>query len=95
MVGRRTAPPAPGVVVHRPRGLGWSDVRFRAGIPLTSPAQTLITLAATLEPDALEALCALAFRRGWSHAPPSWPAIDAHGHRPGLPALRPRRAIPR
>ena len=88
MIGRRTAPARAGVVVHRPRGLGWSDVRFRAGIPLTSPAQTLITLAATLEPDALEALCALAFRRRLVSRATLLATIGAHSHRPGLPALR-------
>jgi len=88
MVGRRDALARPGVRIHRPRGLTWSDVWFRAGIPVTSPAQTLIGLAATLDPDVLEAMCALAFRRGLVSRGGLLEAVERQGRRPGLPALR-------
>jgi very-short-patch-repair endonuclease len=88
MVGRHNAAARPGVMLHRPRGLGWNDVRFVAGIPVTSPVETLVTLAEELRGDELEAMCALAIRRRLV----SWAAlrhVATNGPgRPGLPALR-------
>ncbi len=88
MIGRRAATARPGVRIHRPRRLTWSDVWFRDGIPVITPAQTLIGLAAKLDPDALEAMCALAFRRGLVSRGGLLEAIELQGRRPGLPALR-------
>ena len=51
-VSARTQRRRPGVVVHR-RAV--PDAGTCDGIPVTSPAQTLVDLAATLEPDPLEA----------------------------------------
>ena len=88
MIGRHAAVVRPGVRIHRPRGLTWSDVWFRGGIPVTSPAQTLISLAGTLDEDELEAMCALAFRKRLVSRALLLREINAQGRRPGLPALR-------
>jgi very-short-patch-repair endonuclease/predicted transcriptional regulator of viral defense system len=44
----------PGLVVHKARVLDWRDHTTRFGIPVTSPARTLIDYAATAGADALE-----------------------------------------
>jgi very-short-patch-repair endonuclease len=48
-VGRR-----PGLVLHRTRSLARRDVRVRERLPVTSPARTLLDLAATLTRRELE-----------------------------------------
>jgi very-short-patch-repair endonuclease len=54
-VVRRTHGPEPvGVTVHRSRTLTAQDIRHRHGLPLTSPARTLLDLAETLTPRQLE-----------------------------------------
>lgn len=88
MVGRRNAASRPGVTIHRPRGLTWADVRFEHGIPVTDPVETLLALAGELHGDELEAVCALAFRRGLTSPTALRAAIDSSGPRPGLPSLR-------
>ncbi|MFZ1995865.1 MAG: hypothetical protein WAU75_17265 [Solirubrobacteraceae bacterium] len=50
----------PGVRVHRTRILANQDVRIRAGLPVTSPARTLLDIAPTATDRQLE----LAFDRG-------------------------------
>ena len=73
---------------HRPRGLTWNDVWFRHGIPVTSPIETMLALARELGSDELEAVCALAIRRGLISTGALRAAIAAADPRPGLPALR-------
>jgi Transcriptional regulator, AbiEi antitoxin/Protein of unknown function (DUF559) len=51
--GRRTRP---GIRIHRPRRLPDSEVTTRRGSPLTTPARTILDLAATLSPSRLEHL---------------------------------------
>jgi very-short-patch-repair endonuclease len=46
-------PAHPGVRVHRSARLGPDEIARHQGIPLTSPARTLVDLAATLTPRAL------------------------------------------
>jgi hypothetical protein len=54
-VVRRAHGPEPvGVTVHRSRTLTAQDIRHRHGLPLTSPARTLLDLAETLTPRQLE-----------------------------------------
>jgi Protein of unknown function (DUF559) len=48
-------PEPPGILVHRRRGLRRCDVAVLDGIPVTSPALTLVDLAARLERRDLEA----------------------------------------
>jgi peroxiredoxin/very-short-patch-repair endonuclease len=59
-VSRRT----PGVQVHRTRALGPQDVAFRAGIPVTSVARTLLDLSAVVRPSDLEVAIDRAERLG-------------------------------
>lgn len=49
-------PVVPGLRVHRARTLGAGDVTTRFGIPVTSPARTILDLAATVRGRALEQL---------------------------------------
>lgn len=44
----------PGLNVHRAQTLARADLRVRQGLPLTSPARTLLDLAGELAPDELE-----------------------------------------
>lgn len=46
----RTGPSPTGVVVHRSRTISERDVRVHEGLPITSPARTMLDVAATL-PD--------------------------------------------
>jgi hypothetical protein len=48
----------PGIVVHRTRRLPPEDVRIQRGLPVTSPARTVLDLAAGLSTSALERLLA-------------------------------------
>lgn len=50
----RTDSRLPGITVHRRRGLTSRDLRLRHGLMLTSPAWTLLDVAGTLQPRALE-----------------------------------------
>ena len=63
LVGRN-AEPVEGVRIHRVRSLARQDVRWRNGIPVTSPALTLAYLAGELGEFELEAAAAIAFRNG-------------------------------
>lgn len=51
--GRQTASPR-GVIVHRTSTLLPRDIRVHLGLPVTSPARTLLDLAGSLKPRALE-----------------------------------------
>jgi very-short-patch-repair endonuclease len=53
-VGSRAGAGPQGVVLHHTRELGTTDVRERHGIPVTSPARTLLDLAATASLRELE-----------------------------------------
>ena len=58
----RNARTVPGVRLHRVKQLARQDVRWRSGIPLTSPARTLLDLAGTMDEFGLEAALSMAFR---------------------------------
>lgn len=60
VIGRHVGP-RPGLRLHRVAGLDLRDVRIRDGLPITSPARTLIDLAS--EADEAELLRALAEAR--------------------------------
>lgn len=59
----RNARALDGVRIHRVRSLDRRDVRLRHGIPVRSPALTLVDLAAVLSASELEAALAIATRR--------------------------------
>jgi very-short-patch-repair endonuclease len=62
LVGRNATPP-PAVAVHRTRSVARQDIRWRDGIPVTSPARTLLDLAGTFAEDLeLETALSAAFR---------------------------------
>jgi len=53
----------PNLKVHRARTLSQADVRLWKGLPVTSPARTLVDLAGILDLAELEAAYAMALRR--------------------------------
>jgi very-short-patch-repair endonuclease len=53
----------PGITVHRTRALAREETRILDGIPVTSPARTIVDLAGELEPADLEHLLAQAYAR--------------------------------
>lgn len=55
--------PRPGLTVRRSRTLSEADIRRCQGLPVTSPARTLIDLAGILDLHELEAVYAMAIRR--------------------------------
>ena len=54
VVGRDAGRRRPGICVHRAEAIDHRDVRFRAGIPLTSAARTLLDIAPRLSERSLE-----------------------------------------
>lgn len=62
LVGRSYRP-RPGLHVHRIRSVARQDVRWRNGIPVTSPALTILGLAAGMDELELEAVLSVAFRK--------------------------------
>ena len=54
MVPRRRHPRTPGVRIHRPGRLLPADIRVEQGLPVTSPARTLLDRAVTLTTRGLE-----------------------------------------
>ncbi len=58
LVGRNTGP-MPGVTLHRVPDLDPRDVRWRKGLPVTSPARSLLDFAATADPLEVESALAL------------------------------------
>ncbi len=62
LVGRN-AQPVDGIRIHRARSLARQDIRWRKGIPVTSPARTLLGLAAAVDDLELEAAAVIAFKQ--------------------------------
>ncbi len=60
LVGR-SYKPRPGILVHRIKALRAQDIRWRYGIPVTSPARTILDLAASMDEFELEAVLSVAF----------------------------------
>ncbi len=56
--------PRAGLIVARSRSLSRTEVRLRDGLPVTSPARTLLDLAGVLDEHELEAAYAIARRAG-------------------------------
>lgn len=78
----------PDVRVHRPRVHGPGAIRWRHGIPVTSPTDTLLDLAGVLPIDALEAACALALSKDLVSRERLISAVNDSPPRPGIGQLR-------
>jgi hypothetical protein len=73
VTAKRTGRKRPGLRIHRPRTLPPTEVSERYGIATTTPARTILDLAATLQPDRLNRVLDAAERRELT----DYPALDA------------------
>lgn len=78
----------PGIRIHRRPGLEPTDVATRHGIPVTSPARTLLDLAARLAPQALERAIDAADKLDVIDPESLRASLDRRSGQPGAPALR-------
>ncbi len=90
----RNAGRRPGVHIHRPRVLAPRRVRWRQGIPLTCPLETLLDLAGTMGFEDLEAACALAISKRLTTLEQIRTAAASSPPRPGIGHLRKLAASP-
>jgi very-short-patch-repair endonuclease len=77
----------PGIHVRRVATLPRQDIRWRHGIPVTSPARTLLDLAAVFDDFELEAALATAFRRGAVRPNQIADVINRNSHAKGARTL--------
>jgi very-short-patch-repair endonuclease len=77
-----------GIVVHRRAKLNPSDLTERHGIPVTSPALTLIDIATRLQPPQLEAAVNEADKLDLIHPHQLRSAIERYAGQPGVAPLR-------
>jgi very-short-patch-repair endonuclease len=80
--------PVNGIRVHRTSAIARQDVRWRHGIPLTSPARACLDLAATFDDFELEAALATAFRRNTVRPSQIADVIARNPHAKGVGRLR-------
>jgi very-short-patch-repair endonuclease len=78
--------PKPGIRMYRTRLLPSDEITRREGIPVTTPARTVIDVAPRLRPAALEQLIAEAHRKRFR--PQLVSLIARYPNRPGVPAIR-------
>jgi very-short-patch-repair endonuclease len=78
----------PGIRIHRARSLHPDDVSSRCRIPVTSPARTLIDLAATIAPRHLEEAFEEALRRRIVTPRALAGQVERNTGRSGAPLLR-------
>jgi very-short-patch-repair endonuclease len=78
----------PGLRVHRLSHLHPRDMRDRDGLPLTSPARTLIDLAHYVTPDELERLVSEARAQELVKVGELETALERAGHRRGVAKMR-------
>lgn len=83
--GRRRRP---GVLVHSSPDLGTDEVASVEAIPTTSPARTVLDVAAVLGSRRLEQVLALAEREGLTDASEVLALARRHPRRPGIHLLR-------
>ena len=84
----RHCKPRDGLFVHRLAKLDPRDCAARNGIPTTSPARTLVDLAASATPQELERAAAEARARGLLDDPRLSDALTRAGKRTGVGAVR-------
>jgi len=78
----------PGIRIHRPRRLDRSDVTRHKGIPVTSPARTLLDLAAVLPYDGERRAVRQAQSLKWVNVRQLVELLARSGGRPGVATLR-------
>jgi very-short-patch-repair endonuclease len=88
IIGSERRPRRPGVRVHRRDSLSSSELTRRFAIPVTTPAATLVDLAAIVSTDRLEAAINAADRRDLIDPETLRVALQALPRRPGLAKLR-------
>ena len=81
------APPG-GVRLHRSRVLAAGDVTALDGLPITTPARTLLDLAAALTTARLSTAVSRAEQRRLLDFADLHALVDRHPHRAGSPALK-------
>lgn len=83
-----------GLRFHRVAGIPASQQATRFGIPVTSPARTILDVSSILGSGDLGRVVARAEREGLVRLPALMSLIERHRGRPGTPALREVLAIP-
>jgi very-short-patch-repair endonuclease len=87
LVGRNATPPA-GITVRRVKALARQDIRWRKGIPATSPARTILDLAATMDEMELEAVISSGLRQNVVRAPQLHDVMARNPRAKGIGMLR-------
>lgn len=78
----------PGIRVHRTDSLARRDIRIIEGVPVTTPARTVLDLAAVVAAGDLESAVAEAHARGLARERQLRDQLDRNRDRPGAGALR-------
>jgi len=88
VLGRDASRPREGLRIHRTSDLDRSEIRRHRGLPLTSPARTLLDLAPSLSDRRLEALFDEALVRGLMRRAHARDIAARHPRRPGMTRFR-------
>lgn len=78
----------PGIRVHRTQSLARQDIRTRNGIPVTSPARTVLDLAGSLDELELEAAMLIAFKKQGLRTSQMQDVIARYPYAKGVARLR-------
>lgn len=78
----------PGISIHRIVSIGRDEIRRRRGIPVTSPARTILDVAPRLPAAALEGIIADALHRPLLRPAHLSSLLGRYPSRPGVPAIR-------
>lgn len=87
LVGRNAREPS-GVRIHRTSSVARQDIRWRKGIPVTSPALTVLHLAAVMDELELEAVLSVALRMRLVRRPNLVDVMARNPYSKGIGALR-------
>src|ERR1700722_19024925 len=87
LVGR-SSKPRPGIKIHRVRALAKPDIRWRKGIPITSPALTILRLAGQMDDLELETVLSAGFRKNIVRRSQLEDAVERNPRAKGIAMLR-------
>lgn len=87
-VAGRNATTRPGITVHRVRELSAVETTTKHGIPVTTPARTLLDLASSVAPRELEQALAEAFARNLTTRPKLLSLVERRRRHRGARPLR-------